>query len=571
MLTGVNMPILIRDQIIDLLRRAVNAAQHAKSLPEFDLPSIELARPKQAAHGDYSSNLGLALAKAAKLPPMQIAAIIKDHIAPIDFIDQIDVAAPGYLNIKLTERWLTDQVNEIVKRGPTWANLSIGRGKRIQVEHGSANPTGPLTIGSGRNITIGDTLANLFEAAGYAVHREYYVNDVGSKVRKFGATLFARYAQALGRDEPLPEEFYPGDFLVEMGKDFANEFGSKYLDSSRDEALQILGEIGTQRVLDHVRQTCERMNVRYDNWYSERSLHESGLFAQLYKMLEEKNLLIEKDGAIWFVSPDLGEDGDVVVIRSPKVIPNPDDRPTYFASDIAYVWDKLTLRGFDRAIYVWGEDHQGDKPRVLAVAKALGLDTQRISILIYRHITIMKDGVEQRSSKSAGNAVALHEVIDEVGADVCRFMLLTRSIDHKLLFDLTLAKEQSDKNPVFYVQYAHARIASIIRKADRDLAGVTLPAANVSLLTQPAELALIRKMLELPVVIELAARDLAPHHLTYYAQELGSTFSAFYRDCKVVDAEDLSLTSARLQLCQAAKITLARVLNLMGMSAPESM
>jgi len=566
------MTVLVRDQIADLLRTAVQAAQADQSLPELVLPPIDLARPKVAAHGDYSSNLGLALAKAAKLAPMQIAQTIIAHLPAADFLGKAEAAAPGYINFTLSEAWLAAQVTRILEDGPSWAHLTIGHGKRVQVEHGSANPTGPLTIGSGRNIVIGDTLANLFEACGYDVQREYYVNDVGSKVRKFGETVYLRYAQALGVDEPLPKEFYPGDFLVELGKDFAQQYGDKYLNTPRAEAVQALGEVGTQRVLDHVKQTCERMNIHFDRWYSERSLYDGGLFAQVYKMLEDKNFLVEKDGAIWFASLDLGEDNDAVIIRSPQIIPNLEDRPTYFASDIAYVWDKLALRGFDRAVYVWGADHHGDKPRVLAATKALGLDPARVSILLYQLITIMKDGVEQRGSKSAGNAVALHEVIDDVGADAIRFMLLTRAIDSKIMFDLTLAKEHSDKNPVYYVQYAHARIASILRKASEVLAAVELPQEpDVQLLTHPAELALIRKMLELPVIIEQAVRDLAPHHLTYYAQDLASTFSTFYRDCKVVDAEAPALTAARLQLCRAAKSVLARTLQLMGMTTPESM
>ena len=455
------------------------------------LPPIDLARPKVAAHGDYSSNLGLALAKSAKLAPMQIAQTIIAHLPAADFLGKAEAAAPGYINFTLAESWLAAQVTRILEEGPSWAHLTIGHGKRVQVEHGSANPTGPLTIGSGRNIVIGDTLANLFEACGYDVQREYYVNDVGSKVRKFGETVYVRYAQALGVDEPLPKEFYPGDFLVELGKDFAREYGDKYLKTPRAEAVQTLGEIGTQRVLDHVKQTCERMNIHFDRWYSERSLYDSGLFAQVYKMLEDKGLLVEKDGAIWFASQDLGEDNDAVIIRSPQIIPNPEDRPTYFASDIAYVWDKLALRGFDRAVYVWGADHHGDKPRVLAATKALGLDPARVSILLYQLITIMKDGVEQRGSKSAGNAVALHDVIDDVGSDAIRFMLLTRAIDSKIMFDLTLAKEHSDKNPVYYVQYAHARIASILRKASEVLGTVELPEVpDVQLLTHPAELGL---------------------------------------------------------------------------------
>jgi arginyl-tRNA synthetase len=566
------MTTLVRDQIADLLRAAVAAAQFDQSLPEVALPPIDLARPKVAAHGDYSSNLGMALAKSAKMAHMQIANLLIAHLPAADFLGKVEAAAPGYINFTLAEPWLAAQVTRILEEGPAWAHLTIGHGKRVQVEHGSANPTGALTIGSGRNVIIGDTLANLFEACGYDVQREFYVNDVGSKVRKFGETVYVRYAQALGVDEPLPQEFYPGDFLIELGKDFAREHGDKYMNVPRAAAVQTLGEIGTQRVLDHVKQTCERMNIHYDRWYSERSLYDSGLFAQVYKMLEDQGLLVEKDGAIWFAAQDLGEDKDAVIIRSPQIIPNPEDRPTYFASDIAYVWDKLALRGFDRAVYVWGADHHGDKPRVLAATKALGLDPARVSILLYQLVTILKDGVEQRGSKSAGTAVALHDVIDDVGSDAIRFMLLTRAIDSKIMFDLTLAKEHSDKNPVYYVQYAHARIASILRKASEVLGAVELPEVpEVQLLIHPAELALIRKMLELPVIIEQAVRDLAPHHLTYYAQELASTFSIFYRDCKVVDAEAPALTAARLQLCRSAKSVLARTLELMGMSTPEAM
>jgi arginyl-tRNA synthetase len=503
---------------------------------------------------------------------MQIANLLIAHLPAADFLGKVEAAAPGYINFTLAEPWLAAQVTRILEEGPAWAHLTIGHGKRVQVEHGSANPTGALTIGSGRNVIIGDTLANLFEACGYDVQREFYVNDVGSKVRKFGETVYVRYAQALGVDEPLPQEFYPGDFLIELGKDFAREHGDKYMNVPRAAAVQTLGEIGTQCVLDHVKQTCERMNIHFDRWYSERSLYDSGLFAQVYKMLEDQGLLVEKDGAIWFAAQDLGEDKDAVIIRSPQIIPNPEDRPTYFASDIAYVWDKLALRGFDRAVYVWGADHHGDKPRVLAATKALGLDPARVSILLYQLVTILKDGVEQRGSKSAGTAVALHDVIDDVGSDAIRFMLLTRAIDSKIMFDLTLAKEHSDKNPVYYVQYAHARIASILRKASEVLGAVELPEVpEVQLLIHPAELALIRKMLELPVIIEQAVRDLAPHHLTYYAQELASTFSIFYRDCKVVDAEAPALTAARLQLCRSAKSVLARTLELMGMSTPEAM
>src|SRR5512135_3295509 len=565
------MTVLIRDQISALIRRAIIAAQQDRSLPEFDLPAIELARPKVAAHGDYSSNIAMATAKFAKLAPMHIATIVKEHIPATDYIGRIDLAAPGYLNISLTDRWLADQVDLIVKTGAAWADLSIGTSKRVQVEHGSANPTGPITIGSARNVTIGDTIANLLQACGYAVQREYYVNDAGSQIRHFGESIYARYAQSFGQDEPFPEDGYKGAYIKEVAEALAKEHGDKFLRLEKSTAIRELGKLALDEMVKGAVVTLARINVRYDNWFRERSLYESGLFDRMLELLRSKNLLYEKEDATWFKVSEFGGDKDAVIIRSAKIIPDPAERPTYFGSDIPYIYNKFIERKFDQVIYVWGADHHGEKPRMDAIRKVLGLEDGRLRIVIYQLINITRGGEEVRQSKRSGDFLTLDEVIDEIGADAIRFMLLTRSSDSKITLDLDLAKEQSDKNPVYYVQYAHARIASIIRKAEKDLAAMTLPAANVQLLTHPAELTLIRKMLELPPVIELAARDLAPHHLTYYAQELASTFSAFYRDCKVVDAETPALTSARLQLCQAAKITLARTLNLMGMSAPESM
>lgn len=566
------MSMLVRDQIADQLKQAIAAAQAAGALPDLSLPPIELARPKVAAHGDYSSNIAMAVAKQAKLPPLQIAAAIKDHFPAVDVIGRIDVAAPGYLNFALSETWLADQIAALVQAGPAWANLSIGRGVRVQVEHGSANPTGPLTIGSARNVIIGDTLANLLEAADYDVQREYYVNDAGSQVRHFGESLYARYAQALGVDEPFPEDGYHGHYIRDVALEIAAAEGRRYLDMERAQAIRLLGQLGIDRMVDSARQSLERINIRYHRWFHEKSLYESGLFDRMMEMLRAKDLLYEEDGAVWFKASQFGADKDAVVIRSPKVIANADERPTYFGSDIAYAHDKFIDRGFDRVIYVWGADHHGDVPRMHAIRQVLGIEKARLIIVLYQLVTITRGGEEVRQSKRTGDFLTLDEVVDEIGPDAIRFMLLTRSVDSKITLDLDLAKEQSDKNPVFYVQYAHARIASILRKASEALAAVELPSVpDVQLLRHPAELALMRKMLELPVVIDQAVRDLAPHHLTYYAQDLASTFSLFYRDCKVVDADAPALTAARLQLCRAAKITLARTLELMGMSAPESM
>jgi len=566
------MTVLVRDQIADLVRAALQAAQADQSLPEFSLPPIELARPKVAAHGDYSANAAMTLAKVAKLPPLKIAETIIAHLPSAAFVDKIEVAAPGYINFTLAEAWLDQQVAMILENGATWANLRHGNDVRVQVEHGSANPTGPITVGSARNVIIGDTLANLFDAAGYDVQREYYINDAGSQIRHFGESIYARYAQALGQDAPFPEDGYQGAYIKDVAEEIVTERGDAFLKMDKQQAIRALGQIGIDRMVESAKQTLLRINIRYDRWFHEKSLYDSGLFDRVVELLRGKELLYEQDDATWFKASQFGADKDAVLIRSPKIIATPDERPTYFASDCAYMHDKFLDRKFDRAVYVLGADHHGDLPRMYAIGQVYDLKPEQLVIVLYQLVTLLRGGEEVRQSKRTGDFIMLDELIDEIGSDPIRFMLLTRTVDSKLVLDLDLAKEQSDKNPVYYVQYAHARIASILRKAAEALAAVELPETpDVQLLKHSAELALIRKMLELPVIIEQAVRDLAPHHLTYYAQDLASTFSTFYRDCKVVDAEAPALTAARLQLCRAAKITLARTLELMGMSAPESM
>jgi arginyl-tRNA synthetase len=357
-----------------------------------------------------------------------------------------------------------------------------------------------------------------------------------------------------------------------MAEAIVRERGAEFLKMDKTQAIRALGQIGINRMVDSAQQTLLRVNIHYDRWFHEKTLYESGLFDRMMALLRSKDLLYEQDDATWFKASLFGAEKDAVVIRSPKIVFTPDERPTYFGSDIAYVNDKFIDRGFDRVIYVWGADQHGGVPRMHAIQKVLGIPEGRLKVLLYQLVTITRGGVEVRQSKRTGDFLTLDEVIDEIGSDAIRFLLLTRSVDSKITLDLDLAKEQSEKNPVYYVQYAHARIASILRKASEVLAAVELPQeADVQLLRHPAELTLIRKMLELPIIIEQAVRDYAPHHLTYYAQDLASTFSIFYRDCKVVEAAAPELTTARLALCRAAKLTLARTLDLMGMSAPESM
>lgn len=570
------MPFIsLRERIAELLRAALQAVQDAGDLPPFEIPDpLPVDPTRHAAHGDYGSPVCLGLARALRRSPMQIAQAVASHLPQAEFIGGVEVVAPGYINFSLNEAWLAQQVAAVLEAGARWGNVDLGHGKRVQVEFVSANPTGPITIGSARNAIIGDTIAALLAAAGYAVEREYYVNDAGSKARKLAVSIFLKYAELLGEPVALEEDVYPGAYIAEMAQVLLAEAGRRYLELEREAALREIMRWGIERVLVIVEEDLARLRIHFDTWRHERDFYAPGaagapsLFEQRLAALREAGHIVEKDDATWFVHPDL--DKDAVLIRSPRIIPRPEDRPTYLASDIAYVWDKLVVRGFDRAIYVWGADHHGDVPRVLAATQAQGLDSSRVLIVLYQLVTLLRSGEEVRMSKSSGEFVTLRELVDEVGPDSVRFMMLTRTVDVTLDFDLDLAVEQSDRNPVFYVQYAHTRIAGVLRKAAETGLPLDIP-GDLALLTHPSELALIRKMLALPEIITLAASAVAPHHLTLYATELAALFHGFYRDCRVVDPDALPCTYARLMLARAAKTVLARVLQLMGMDAPERM
>jgi len=582
---------MIRDDIIQLIKKAIKRAQKKGDLPKFDLPEVTVDHPKDPTHGDYATPVCMGLARLARMAPVQIAQKVVAHMDRPDYVGAVEVAHPGFINITLSPAWIAAQVETILSEKERFGSVNLGKDRRLQVEYISANPTGPLTIGSGRNAVLGDTLANVLAAAGWQVQREFFVNDTGNQVEIFAASLYARYAQALGRDEPLPDGGYPGGYLIEMGQAIATEYGDRFLAMDREAGVKALQAEGLRRVLAGVRADAESLGIHFDRWKSQQSLHEDGTYGAVFNQLSADGWLVHRDGAIWFTdrspsgrsdqeSPansetaaDSGvgnqrrgrmEDKDNVVVRS-------DGRPTYFASDIAYVWDKLVTRGFDRAIYVWGADHHGHVPRMKAVARALGLDPNRITIILYQLVTLKRGGELVRMGKRTGELITLREVVEEIGADATRFMLLTRSADSQMELDLTLAAQQSSENPVYYVQYGHARIASIFRFAQER--GVSLEGGDVSLLTHPAEQALIRQMLRLPEIVALCAETLSPHHLTHYAQELAATFHSFYKDCRVVsdDPGHAELGKARLKLVLAAKTVLANTLHLMGVSAPETM
>lgn len=568
---------MLRDIVQQLIADAVQAAQADGSLP--DLPELEVpmvARPKQADHGDYSSNVALVAAAAvkkatgAKANPRQIGQAVLDHLPASGLIAGAELAGPGFINLRLADGWLQQQIPAIIAAGERFGNIDRGQNARWQVEYVSANPTGPLHFGGARNAVLGDTVANVLEAAGYDVQREFYVNDGGNQFRLFAESLYVFYLRHFGQEADVPEGGYPGAYMADYAAQIVAEEGDRFLSMDRDAAVAEMVQSGRRIVLANLADQLAGIDVVFDNWFSEQSLYDEGLVEQSIAYLRERGDVDEHDGAVWFLASKYPKcEKDEVLVRS-------NGTPTYFAADIAYHYDKFIRRKFDRVVNVWAVDHQGHVPRMAAMMNAFGLDPERLVILMYDMVKLIRDGQEVKMSKRAGSFLTLEEVVEEVGADPVRFMLLTRSPESTVEFDLTLAVAQSNDNPVYYIQYSHARICSILEKAVND--GIPVPGADdvaahelLALLVHPSELALIRKMLELEEQIDLAVDKLSPHNLTYYAMELASVFNGFYRDCKVVDADQPTLSQARLLLSQAARTALARVLTLMGMNTPESM
>jgi arginyl-tRNA synthetase len=551
----------VREQIAGLIEQAIQRAQQQGLLPATSLPIGPIERPANSSHGDYASTVALKLQRSSGMSGRQIAQVLVSAMPASLVIGEISVAGPGFINFTLSDDWLAEQINQIVTAGPEYGNVDLGKGAVVQVEFVSANPTGPLPAASGRGGSLGDSLARVLAAAGYTVQREYYVNDHGNQIKVFGESLLARYRQSFGLEAPVPAHGYQGEYLVELGRHLKEIDGNQYLGLPDDVAARRLAEVGISYFLTGIRSDLERLGITYDCWFSESSLFASGEVDRALDLLRSRGHVATREGATWFVSSALGEDKDNVLVRS-------NGEPTYFASDIAYHRNKLDQRGFDRVIDVWGADHQGHVSRTRTGVASLGINPDRLQIVIHQLITLKVGGQPVRMSKRTGNIVLLREVIDEVGRDACRFFFVSRSADSHLDFDLDLAKQESDENPVFYVQYAHARISSILERAgERGLLGHD---GDLTLIRHPAELALIRKMLELPELVALAATGLEPHHLPHYALDLASVFHSFYKQCRVI-SDDLDLTYARLKLVTAARFALRNTLGLIGVTAPERM
>ena len=554
----------IRGRISDLVRAAIDQSQSSGALPTVDVDDLSVERPQRAENGDFSCSLAMKLARPMRMNPRAIGQSIISAIPDSDEVSEVWLAGPGFINFRLRDSWLQAELLRVIDAGETFGDSKIGRGSSVQVEFVSVNPTGPVHVGHARGAVLGSTLANVLSAAGYDVQREYYVNDGGTQMELFYKTARARYLQQHDVPAEVPDDGYRGEYMVELGRHIKDLHGDRYLDGNVEDAVSEIGAVALEMMVDSIEQSLGRLGVTYDRWFRERSLFSDGKFDRVLALIADRGYRTERDGAQWFAATKLGEEKDAVLIRS-------NGSPTYFASDVAYHYDKFVERKFDKVVDIWGADHQGHVSRMKAAVSSFGVDPDRLTLMIYQMVTFKQGDELVRLSKRAGDIITVDDLVSAVGADACRFFFLSRAAETQMEFDLELATRQSADNPVYYVQYAHARIASILANAeDRN---IDFAAGDVSLLEHEAELALIRKIVLLPELVEIMAANLEVHHLPHYAQELATAFHWFYRQCRVISSvpEEIELTRARLRLCQASKITLARCLGLMGVDAPDRM
>ena len=561
-LTWSNM--IVRHLIIEMLEQALEEAQQQGLLAGVTSVDLSVEHPQNLEHGDFATSFPLKLARSMRMNPLEIAQRLAPLVHPAEAVDRVWVEPPGFINFSLKSSWLTARVEVILEEGMAYGNVPLGDGETVQVEFVSVNPTGPIHVGHARGAVLGDALANVLSAAGYQVTREYYFNDAGNQMENFYNSLYVRYQQAFDDQVEMPQGGYMGDYMVEAAKTIATEEGDRFLNMPNQQAVAELGQIGLERMLEDIQANLERLRIRFDVWFKEHTLYEEGQYEKAMEGLRKGNHLVVRDGATWLASTAMGEDKDNVLVRGSGV-------PTYFAADVAYHYNKFVERGFSKVIDVWGADHQGHVSRMKAAVGALGVDPQRLTILITQIVTLKSGEQILRASKRTGDIITLEELLDEVGTDPCRYFFLSRSPDSQMDFDLDLAKKESAENPVYYIQYAHARIASILNLAVENQ--IDYSDGDVSLLIDPAELSLIRKMVTLPELIESMAINLEPHHLPHYAQDLATAFHWFYQQCRVVSsiAGDEAITKARLKLVKASAVVLGRCLSLMGMEAPEKM
>ena len=555
---------MVLHTVRELVSQAVQQAQDDGLLQLETTPEIQIERPGKLENGDFATSLPLRLARATRINPLQLAESLVQLIPACDEIEKVVAAHPGFINFYLKDSWVQKQLEEVRRAGNGYGTGDLGQGQKMMVEYVSVNPTGPVHVGHARGAVLGSALANILSAAGYRVTQEYYVNDAGTQMQAFYGSVYARYLQSLGQEAAMPANGYAGEYIADLAEEIAESEGTRFIGMDEAQALREMGDIAREKMIDLIRDDLTQIGVGFDNWFSERTLFDQGDYDRALQVLKDKEFLSERENAVWFNSTQLGDDKDNVVIRS-------SGEPTYFASDIAYHYNKFVVREFQSVVDIWGADHQGHVPRMKSAVAALGIEPERLTVLISQMVTLKRGDEVVRASKRTGDFVTLRELTDEVGADACRYFFLARTPSTQMEFDLELAKQESSENPVYYVQYGHARIASILNSAREQ--NIDWSAGDVSLLTHPSELSLIRTMLRLPELVEQMARALEPHQLPHYTMELATAFHWFYENCRVISSheEDAQMNLARLKLVESAQIVFRRSLELMGMSAPERM
>jgi arginyl-tRNA synthetase len=549
----------------DLLKDAVLEVAREKGLSPTEIPEVLLERPRHEGQGDWATNIAMLMAKPLGTRPRELAGELVSRIGKDPHLEKVEVAGPGFINFFVTNLWVRDVLCAAVKERENYGRSTLGKGKKVQVEFVSANPTGPLHVGHGRGAAVGDMTAGLLEYAGWEVEREYYINDAGLQMNLLGQSTQARYFEILGASEkaPFPENGYKGDYIYDLAKEVIERDGKKHLDVPLEESFPVFQAHAANTILDGIREDLALFGVNFDVWFSEKSLYEKGLVESALAFLKERGHAYEKDGALWFRTTAFGDDKDRVLVRSNGVT-------TYFASDVAYHKEKFD-RGFDLVIDVWGADHHGYVPRMKAAVEALGRDREALQILLIQFVNLLRGGHQVSMSTRSGEFVTLKEVLDEVGVDAARFFFAMRRCDSHLDFDLELAKKASTDNPVFYVQYAHARIESIMREAASRKIDIPDPATvNIDLLVEPEEKALAKRIARFPEEVEKAASELAAHRIAFFAYDLASDFHAFYNAHRVLGVED-AVSKARLCLVEATRVALTNALGILRVKAPERM
>lgn len=548
----------LRQQIGDALQACFDKA----TLHSGVVPDIQVEVPGNPEHGDFASNLAMTMARAEKKAPRQIAEALVAELAESSFLDKVEIAGPGFINFTLSPTCWYEVLHEILQQGGHYGRSDFGCKQKVQIEFVSANPTGPLHIGHGRGAAVGDAVAAILDAAGFAVQREYYVNDAGNQVVTLGHSVWMRLRELNGETIDFPEDGYQADYVKDLAAKLLDEEPS-VLELQEDEVVKRCSSFGVEHVLDWLADDLKAFGIEFDNWYSEQSLYDRDMVNTELGKLADKGLSYEKDEALWFKTTEYGDDKDRVLIKS-------DGSPTYFASDVAYHMEKFE-RGFERVIDVWGADHHGYVPRMKAVLAGLGHPPEDLQVLLIQMVNLLRDGKPFTMGKRSGNFITLREVVDEVGKDACRFFFLMRRSDSQLDFDLELAKRQSNDNPVYYVQYAHARVCSINRNAvEQSVAQPGPESVDLTLLSLPEELALAKQLARYPETVVGAASNCEPHRVVYYLQELAAQFHSYYNRQRVL-VDDVATSQARLYLVNGVRTVLVNALNLLGVDAPERM